>query len=435
MAAAPEAEATGPDTGPAVGPDIGPDTSLQAEPRPTLRQLGGDCLLLGATAFGGGAMISLLQDRFTQRRRWLRDREFLEAATLAQSLPGAIATNTVAFVGYRLHGPVGALVSMTLYALPSFVLMLVFAALYGHLRDIPSATAVLTGLNAAASGLVAVTAVRLGRQAVTTQWQWFQAAAVFGLAVSFPALTLYLILLSLLGGLFGAARQRRTDAPPDTTAPLQAPLPLRRHLFLALGLGLLVTGMGLGSGFITEPFLRRLVQLALVTLKVGGLTFGGGFVIIPLLVHEVVDVHHWLTSKEVSDAAALGLLTPGPFVIAATFIGYRVAGLAGAAVTTLGIFGLPLWLVVMVAGAVERFRQNALVQGALRGVMPTGVALLAAAAVTIGKGAYTPALYTWVLAPGLGLTSAWLAGRHHTNPMFILFGGALAGLAGQWLFA
>ncbi|QUV83991.1 chromate transporter [Chloracidobacterium aggregatum] len=270
MAAAPEAEATGPDTGPAVGPDIGPDTSLQAEPRPTLRQLGGDCLLLGATAFGGGAMISLLQDRFTQRRRWLRDREFLEAATLAQSLPGAIATNTVAFVGYRLHGPVGALVSMALYALPSFVLMLVLAALYGYLRDIPSATAVLTGLNAAASGLVAVTAVRLGRQAVTTQWQWFQAAAVFGLAVSFPALTLYLILLSLLGGLFGAARQRRTDAPPDTTAPLQAPLPLRRHLFLALGLGLLVTGMGLGSGFITEPFLRRLVQLAMVTLKVGG---------------------------------------------------------------------------------------------------------------------------------------------------------------------
>jgi chromate transporter len=327
MAAAPEAEATGPDTGPAVGPDIGPDTSLQAEPRPTLRQLGGDCLLLGATAFGGGAMISLLQDRFTQRRRWLRDREFLEAATLAQSLPGAIATNTVAFVGYRLHGPVGALVSMTLYALPSFVLMLVFAALYGHLRDIPSATAVLTGLNAAASGLVAVTAVRLGRQAVTTQWQWFQAAAVFGLAVSFPALTLYLILLSLLGGLFGAARQRRTDAPPDTTAPLQAPLPLRRHLFLALGLGLLVTGMGLGSGFITEPFLRRLVQLALVTLKVGGLTFGGGFVIIPLLVHEVVDVHHWLTSKEVSDAAALGLLTPGPFVIARRL--YRLPGGGG----------------------------------------------------------------------------------------------------------
>ncbi|AEP12740.1 chromate efflux transporter [Chloracidobacterium thermophilum] len=432
MTAAPEAEAAGPDTG--------LDIALDAEPRPTLRQLGGDCLLLGATAFGGGAMISLLQDRFTQRRRWLRDREFLEAATLAQSLPGAIATNTVAFVGYRLHGPVGALVSMALYALPSFVLMLVFAALYGHLRDIPSATAVLTGLNAAASGLVAVTAVRLGRQAVAMRWQGLQAAAVFGLAISFPALTLYLILLSLLGGLLWAAWQRRMPPVPEATTPetivhAGASLPLRHHLLLATGLGLLVTGLWLGSGFITEPFLRRLVQLALVTLKVGGLTFGGGFVIIPLLGHEVVDVHLWLTPKEVSDAAALGLLTPGPFVIAAAFIGYRVAGLAGAAVTTLGIFGLPLWLVVMVAGAVERFRQNALVQGALRGVMPTGVALLAAAAVTIGKGAYTPDLYTWVLAPGLGLTSAWLAGRHHTNPMFILFGGALVGLAGQWLFA
>ncbi len=428
MTATPEAEAAG------------ADTALDAELRPTLRQLAKDCLLLGATAFGGGAMISLLQDRFTQRRRWLRDREFLEAATLAQSLPGAIATNTVAFVGYRLHGPVGALVSMALYALPSFVLMITFAALYERLRNIPSATAVLTGLNAAASGLVAVTAVRLGRQAVAMRWQWLQAAAVFGLAVWFPALTLYLILLSLLGGLLWAARQRRMPSSPEATTPetivpAGASLPLRHHLLLAVGLGLLVTSMWLGSGSLTEPFLQRLVQLALATLKIGGLTFGGGFVIIPLLGHEVVDVHHWLTPKEVADAAALGLLTPGPFVIAATFIGYRVAGLAGATVVTLGIFGLPLWLVVMVAGAVEHFRQNALVQGALRGVMPTGVALLAAAAVTIGKGAYTPALYTWVLAPGLGLTSAWLAGRHHTNPMFILFGGALVGLAGQWLFA
>ncbi len=432
MAATPEAEAS--------GLDAGPDIRLDAAPHPTLRQLSGDCLLLGATAFGGGAMISLLQDRFTHRRRWLRDADFLEAVTLAQSLPGAIATNTVAFVGYRLHGPVGALVGMTLYALPSFLLMLIFAALYEQLRDIPSATAVFTGLNAAAAGLVAVTAVRLGRQAIATRWQWLQVTAVFGLAVGFPALTLYLILLSLLGGLLRAARQYRMSPSPeattsDATVPAGAPLPLRRHLFLGVGLGLFVTGMWLGSGFIAEPFLQRLVQLALVTLKVGGLTFGGGFVIIPLLGHEVVDVHHWLRPKEVADAAALGLLTPGPFVIAATFIGYRVAGLAGAVVTTLGIFGLPLWLVVMVAGAVARFRQNALVQGALRGVMPTGVALLAAAAVTIGKGAYTPALYTWALAPGLGLTSAWLAGRHHTNPMFILFGGALAGLAGQWLFA
>ncbi|MGQ9897097.1 MAG: chromate efflux transporter, partial [Acidobacteriota bacterium] len=406
------------------------------EERPTLHQLAQECLLLGATAFGGGAMISLLQDRFTQRHRWLRDREFLEAATLAQSLPGAIAANTVAFVGYRLHGPAGALAGLALYVLPSFVLMLIFAALYEQLRDIPSATTAFTGLNATAAGLVAMTAVRLGRHAFVTPWQWLQAGTVFGLATFSSALTLYLILLSLLGGMLWAAWQRRTSPSPDTIIPPPGAPParqLQRHLFLAVGLGVLVMGLWLGSGFIADTYIRRLLQLAIVTLKVGGLTFGGGFIIIPLLGHDVVDVHHWLTQKEVADAAALGLLTPGPFVIAATFIGYRVAGLAGAVVVAIGIFGLPLWLVVVVAGAVERFRQNALVQGALRGVIPTGVALLAAAAVTIGKSAYTPASYTWALAPCLGLTGAWLAGRHHINPIFILFGGALAGLAGQWL--
>jgi chromate transporter len=418
MVSAPEAEAT----------------ASEAVQRPTLRELGWGCFQLGATAFGGGAMLSLLQERFTYHRRWLRDEEFLEAATLAQSLPGAIATNTIAFVGYRLYGVVGAFIGLALYALPSFVLMLIFAALYGQLTRIPSATAVLTGLNAAASGLVAVTAVRLRRQAIATPWQWLQAVVVFGLAVAFSALTLYLILLSLLGGVLWTIRQPGATPSSDTPTSPPSSFRLRNHLFVACGLGVLVASAWLVSHLVVDHVIQRVAQLALVTVKVGGLTFGGGFVIIPLLGHEVVEVYRWLTPKEVADAAALGLLTPGPFVIASAFIGYRVAGLVGAVVVALGIFGLPLWFVIIVAGAVERFRQNPLVQGALHGVMPTGVALLAAAAVTIGKGAYTLAPYTWVLAPSLGLTSAWLAGRHHTNPMFILFGSAIIGLAGQWLF-
>lgn len=381
-------------------------------------------------------MIALLKDAFVRRRGWLRDADFLEAVTLAQSLPGAIATNTVAFVGYRLHGPAGASLGMALYALPSFTLMLMLAALYERIREIPSATAVFTGLNAAAAGLVAVTAIQLGRQAVTTHGQRLQAVVVFGSAVLFPSLTLYLILLSLLGGLLMLRQscQRHPTAPTDLAEAPSATWTGATYALLALASGGVVAGIWVVGHYVTESSLQRAAQLALVTLKVGGLTFGGGFVIIPLLGHEVVDVHGWLTPKEVADAAALGLLTPGPFVIAATFIGYRVAGLLGAGAATLGIFGLPLLLVIGVSGAVERFRQNPWAQGALQGVMPTGIALLAAAAVTIGKGAYGQALHTWLLAPWLGILSAWLAGRYHVNPVFILFGGALLGLAGGWLW-
>lgn len=379
-------------------------------------------------------MVSLIEERFTRRYGWLGDEAFLEAVTLAQSLPGAIATNTVAFIGHRLYGAVGAVVGMALYALPSGLLMVLFAALYDRLRDIPSATAVFTGLNAAAAGLVAATAARLGRQALDARWQHLQAVTVFALAVAFPAATLLLIALSLSGGLLVA---RRTPAATEPGAADESVgrRPRRRGLpatAAAIGLAVCVLWATAEAG--TDPFLQRVARLALMTLKIGGMTFGGGFVIIPLLSHEVVDVYGWLTPKEVADAAALGLLTPGPFVIAAVFIGYRVAGLAGAGVSALGIFGVPLWLVVVVAGAVERFRRNRLVQGALRAAMPTGVALLAAAAVTIGKSAYGAATYTWWLAPLLGLTSAVLAGRFQTNPMFVLFGAAAVGLVARRLF-
>ncbi|OYT70098.1 MAG: hypothetical protein CFK52_12020 [Chloracidobacterium sp. CP2_5A] len=404
-------------------------------PRPTLRQFGLACFILGSTAFGGGAMIVLLEDRFTRRYRWLRAEDFLEAVALAQSLPGAIATNTVAFVGYRLYGALGASLGMALYALPSFALILLLATLYERICDIPSAGAAFTGLNAAAAGLVAVTAARLGRQAISAPWQLLQAVTVFAFATLFPEVALHLILLSLLGGLLVAMRQTRRALATALPAAYQgeASRSLRKHLLVAAGIGLAVAGVWLAGHSRSDPFIQRVAQLALVTLKVGGLTFGGGFVIIPLLGHEVADVHGWLAPKEVADAAALGLLTPGPFVIAAAFIGYRVAGLVGAGVAALGIFGIPLWLVILTAGAVERFRQNPLTQGALQGVMPTGVALLAAAAVAIGKGAYGPAPHTWLLAPVLGVASAWLAEARQVNPMFLLFGGAVIGLLGSHL--
>ncbi len=403
--------------------------------RPSLGQFALACLLIGATAFGGGAMVAFLEERFTRHYGWLRNEAFLEAVTLAQSLPGAIATNTVAFIGYRLHGAAGAVTGMAMYALPSGALMVVFAALYDRLRHFPSATAVFTGLNAAAAGLVAATAVRLGRQALESPWQHWQAVVVFGIAVGFPAATLPLIGLSLLGGLLSAGRQRELAATgPDADQNPSGRLSLRQHLFMAGLIGAAVSGLWVMAETIAEPFLQRVARLMLATLKIGGLTFGGGFVIIPLLGHEVVEVYGWLTPQEVADAAALGLLTPGPFVIAAVFLGYRVAGLTGAGVAALGIFGMPLWLVLVVAGAVGRFRHNRWMRGALRAAMPTGVALLAAAAVTIGKGAYSTAPYTWWLAPALGLASAVVVGRYHINPLVVLFGAAGLGLGSRWLF-
>jgi chromate transporter len=139
---------------------------------------------------------------------------------------------------------------------------------------------------------------------------------------------------------------------------------------------------------VSMPVLAKLgllFALSTIFLRMGAVTFGGGFVMIPLIEAEVVNSHHWLTHQEFADATALGQITPGPVLITATFIGYRVAGTLGALVATVSIF-LPAFLMTIAAGAsLRRFRTNEMVQSFLRGVTPAVVGLLVAAALSIGR--------------------------------------------------
>jgi chromate transporter len=130
--------------------------------------------------------------------------------------------------------------------------------------------------------------------------------------------------------------------------------------------------------------LGLLFVIATVFLRMGAITFGGGFVMIPLIESEVVNARHWVTHQEFADATALGQITPGPVLITATFIGYRVAGTLGALIATIGVF-LPSFLMTIAAGSsLTRFRTNVLVQSFLKGITPAVVGLLVAAALSVG---------------------------------------------------
>jgi chromate transport protein ChrA len=167
--------------------------------------------------------------------------------------------------------------------------------------------------------------------------------------------------------------------------------------------------------------LSLLVAISSIFLRVGAVTFGGGFVMIPLIESEVVNSHHWLTHQEFADATALGQITPGPVLITATFIGYRVAGTLGALVATVSIF-LPAFLMTVAAGSsLKRFRANRQVQAFLRGVTPAVVGLLVAAGWSIGRAG----IHTWV---GLALAVACAAVlvRFRPNPFWVILGAGLA---------
>ena len=166
--------------------------------------------------------------------------------------------------------------------------------------------------------------------------------------------------------------------------------------------------------------LGLLVTLSVIFLRIGAITFGGGFVMIPLIEAEVVDSNHWLTHQEFVDATALGQITPGPVLITATFIGYRVAGTLGALVATLSVF-LPAFLMTIAAGSsLRKFRANRQVQAFLRGVTPAVVGLLVAAAVSIGR----VGIHTWI-GLAMALAAIYILIRFRVNAVWVIFGAGL----------
>jgi chromate transporter len=165
--------------------------------------------------------------------------------------------------------------------------------------------------------------------------------------------------------------------------------------------------------------LGLLLTIASIFLRIGAVTFGGGYVMVPLIEAEVVHAHGWLTHREFVEAFALGQVTPGPVLITATFIGYRVAGTLGALVATVSIFLPSLVLTIVAGSSLRRFRANRQVQAFLRGVTPAVVGLLVAAAWSVGRAG----IHTWV-GLALAVASAFVLLRFRVNAFPVIVGAA-----------
>jgi chromate transporter len=416
---------------------------------------------IGLTGFGGGlAVIAQIRALAVYQRRWFTDHEFAEAFALAQSQPGTNAGNLVTYIGLRLRGWRGATVALASCILPSLVMMIVVGILYRHLRQLPATDYLFHGLNAAVVALIIVTAWRIGRNTLVKPWQWY-VAVLSALAVSLLGATIIeVILASGLIGIyidsFAERRWHRWRRIRRLAARRRARLvELEQQAFF--GGGYLTRALAdervrimqeaeddeedrtevkperrlhstvflVGMPIIAK--LALLLALSTVFLRMGAVTFGGGFVMVPLIESEVVRTNHWLTHQEFADATALGQITPGPVLITATFIGYRVAGTLGALVATVSVFLPAFMMTIAAASSLRRFRSNRQVQAFLRGVTPAVVGLLAAAAWSIGRAG----IHSWVgiIIAGVAM---FLLLRYKQNPFWIIFGaGALRLLIGR----
>jgi chromate transporter len=433
------------------------------DPRPSVAGLLREALILGAVSFGGGlAALSLIEQRLVRERRWVHGRLFLEASALGQSLPGAVGTNALCFIGLRLVGPAGAIAAVVGFVTPSLLLMLLFGLIYPYLRGITAVEGLFRGLNPAVAGLVGAMAVRLAGQAVLGRdgrpggWRLlvrdrWSLIVMVGATVGATVFHLGVVELVLLAGMIGVLRSlspalgrelaqagqrwnwlrwrtrrvaraaaaaggvwwRRLRGGTEKDLLALAPL-------LPLALPPVATNLG--------TKLQSLGELSGVFLRAGALTFGGGLVMIPLLEAELVHARQWLSPQAFTDAMALGQVTPGPVVITATFVGYRIVGLTGALLATAAVF-LPAFLMVLTLGtSVERFRSNPSVQAFLDGIQPAIVGLMfAAAALLVRHGVVDP------VGGVLAVVSFVLIARWQVAPAWVLLGSCAVGVAATLL--
>ncbi len=398
-------------------------------------------------------------------RRWLGEHDFVEALALGQSLPGTSAGNAVTYIGFRLRGWRGAGISLFGFILPSMLMMIALAIFYDRFRALPNTAQLFHGFNSAVVALIAVTAWRMGKHTSSKSWQRIIIILSFTAVVFLKATVVEVILLSGLVGIgiesfterqlphlerirgFASRRQQRirNRLAARTTKPhrffggyLTEALAEERLRQISEMRVTQTDGEATDSleefgpedevrtrGFFlfAIPVIAKLglaLSLSFIFLRIGAVTFGGGFVMIPEIEAEVVNAHHWLSHQEFADATALGQITPGPVLIMATFVGYRVAGTMGALFATLGVF-LPAFLMTIAAGSsFRRFRTNRQMQAFLRGVAPAVTGLLAAAAWSIARsGIHT------IVGAAMALIIVVILVRFRPNVFWVLMGAGL----------
>lgn len=350
-------------------------------------------LKIGSIAFGGfTALISVVENIIVRQRKLLQAEDMLDGISLAMLLPGPVAVNVVAFVGYRLRGGLGALFSAAGVILPSFFLLVGLSFFYLRYGQIPSVSNAFAGFVPAVMAVIVNTAWGMSKKAVRG-WPEF----LIGLAAALVLLFIggfYSTLMIIFGaGLLGLVLFFRNSSGSGPKVPesfRSDATSLRGRyskIFFSLSLlllaGFLVAFSVPWPGLADNSYGRIFVTFSGMSLML----FGGGFVFIPLIQKIVVDGIHWVTQAEFTSAIALGQITPGPILISAAFIGYKVKGFLGAALATFAIFFPPALLMVSGSQVLDRIKGSRPITAALRGVRAAVVGMIFSAAVVIGRGA------------------------------------------------
>ncbi len=380
-------------------------------------------LKIGCVSFGGFmALISVIADTIVDKRKLLTNDDMLDGISLANLLPGPQGVNCVAYIGYRLRGGAGALVSSVGVLLPTVVLIVGLTYLYlTYASQLPGLSSLFAGFIPAVAAIIVTVVHRMAGNVLKGGREW-ALAVIAALALFFApqAIRLYVTLGIVCG--YGIVGYWMFRQPQDSPSTPTSQVPWARLAFPVIALSLLVVI------FLAQPPLdpNGLPQIALTFSGLSLMLFGGGYVFIPMIQDVVVSNYQWLTTQQFLDGIAFSQVTPGPILVIATFIAQKVTtaesglmlGVVGALVGTAAIFTPPAILMVTASLALDEIKQSPVVLAAMRGIRCGILGMIAVAAVVIIRAA----LPAWPEGTSMSALSQYAISLW---PTVLIFGASL----------
>lgn len=369
-------------------------------------------LKLGVVGFGGpAAHIAMMEDEVVRRRRWMSREEFLDYVGATNLIPGPNSTEMAIHVGRARAGTPGLIVAGACFIAPAVLIVGAIAWAYSRFGTLPAAAGLLYGVKPVVIAVVLQALWGLGHAAVKSRWLLVLGAA----SVAAAALGVHELLVLAGALVLAVAWQPAARAGARGAAG-------------AFGVAVSARAGSVGAsaaaaGAAVGPAALGLWPLFGVFLKVGAVLFGSGYVLLAFLRADLVTRLHWLSERQLLDAVAVGQVTPGPVFTTATFVGYVLRGVPGAAVATVGIF-LPAFVYVALSGVLlPRLRRSSAARAALDGVNVGSLALMAVVTWQLAGAALVDA---WTVL--LALVAAVLLLRWKVNSSWLVLGGGVAGL-------
>ncbi len=332
---------------------------------------------LGATAYGGPAMISQIKEAAVNRYGWVKEGEFMRGVALCQLIPGATMVQIVTYIGYRVRGIWGALAAAVAFILPAFIALLALSAIYFRYHRLWFVEALFKGLGAIVVAIILNACITFGRS-VLKDWKVVLIAVLSFFAFFFQWNFVMIFVLAAVAGFV-----LRPKIPQTKAAASGGPsLDVKKKEYLIIAPLAAVICLALIVSYVVDP---KITDLSLNLSKIGALAFGGGFTAIPLIQYEMVDRFQWLSTKEFLDGIALGQVTPGPILITATFVGYKVSSLLGAFMATLGVFFPSFFILVLLIPYHDRLRGVEKVRMMEQGILGSFIGMLALVLYNFGR--------------------------------------------------